>query len=368
MFELPKKFDREYSGIFRTIGRDVFSAGILKKENISIDWQGGSFPLFSVSVVLRGRGTYIDEDGTEYPLMPGKLFFRIPHRKHSTFIEENSHWLEFYVSCHFMSDDPSDYGGAQPHEHMELDEKREGYLKLKNMPGQDDDWIYSMCKHVFCINTQTPVRDVDLSLALLNECYDFISFMNNETNQSKIPLEMFAIITKLLKSRREDFSDRITSDIKKIILENLTDNRALPELLKDLPLSYPSLRQHFMRVMGHNIGEYQIQCRMEEAVNMLMRGVSVKETAFNLGYKDQFFFSKQFHQKLGYPPSAINPLNPRGIKRYQPKETSEPEHEPVAAKVSPIKPPPSVSGTMKTAKMKKAVSAVKKTGFAKKGR
>ena len=49
---------------------------------------------------------------------------------------------------------------------------------------------------------------------------------------------------------------------------------------------------------------------------MLMRGVSVKETAFNLGYKDQFFFSKQFHQKLGYPPSAINPLNPRGARRY----------------------------------------------------
>lgn len=58
---------------------------------------------------------------------------------------------------------------------------------------------------------------------------------------------------------------------------------------------------------------------------MLMRGVSVKETAFNLGYKDQFFFSKQFHQKLGYPPSAINPLNPRGIRRYQAREDSAAE-------------------------------------------
>ena len=339
MFELPKKFDREYSGIFRTIGRDVFSTGILKKENVTIDWLGGSFPLFSVSVLLRGRGTYVDEDGTEYPLMPGKLFFRIPHRKHSTYIEENSHWLEFYMSCHFMSDDAADYGGAKPPDHMELDEKREGYLKLKNMPGQDDKWVYSMCKHLLCINTQSPVRDVDLSLAILNECFDFISFMNNETNQSKIPLEMFSLITKLLKSRREDFSDRITSEIKKIIIENLTDNRSLPELLKDLPLSYPSLRQHFMRVMGHNIGEYQIQCRMEEAVNMLMRGVSVKETAFNLGYKDQFFFSKQFHQKLGYPPSAINPLNPRGIRRYQAREDSAAEpNEGKARTDSPARP------------------------------
>ena len=372
MFELPKKFDREYSGIFRTIGRDVFSAGILKKEDTTVDWLGGSFPLFSVSVVLRGRGTYVDEDGTEYPLMPGKLFFRIPHRKHSTFIEENSRWLEFYISCHFMSDDPADYGGADPHDHMELDEKREGYLKLKNMPGQDDSWIYPMCKHVFCIHTQTPVRDIDLSLALLNECFDFITFMNNETNQSKIPLEIFSLITKLLKSRREDFSDRITSDIKKIILENLTDNRSLPELLKDLPLSYPSLRQHFMRVMGHNIGEYQIQCRMEEAVNMLMRGVSVKETAFNLGYKDQFFFSKQFHQKLGYPPSAINPLNPRGIKRYQPKDAPEPPAEksvPEKSVVAPPPPPPHVPApkTKKNASAERASSSAKPAKSARRG-
>jgi AraC-like DNA-binding protein len=68
---------------------------------------------------------------------------------------------------------------------------------------------------------------------------------------------------------------------------------------------------------------------------MLMRGVSVKETAFNLGYKDQFFFSKQFHQKLGYPPSAINPLNPRGVRRYQAKDdaTAEPSTEKAASPV-----------------------------------
>ena len=64
---------------------------------------------------------------------------------------------------------------------------------------------------------------------------------------------------------------------------------------------------------------------------MLMRGVSVKETAFNLGYKDQFFFSKQFHQKLGYPPSAINPLNPRGVRRYQADNESAPEAKANAA-------------------------------------
>ncbi|MBR3506148.1 MAG: helix-turn-helix domain-containing protein, partial [Lentisphaeria bacterium] len=121
----------------------------------------------------------------------------------------------------------------------------------------------------------------------------------------------------------------------------------------------------FMRVMGHNIGEYQIQCRMEEAVNMLMRGVSVKETAFNLGYKDQFFFSKQFHQKLGYPPSAINPLNPRGVRRYQPKDAPAEPSEPVATVAPAGTKAAAPAGTKATAsaspKTKKAASAPKKS-------
>ena len=87
---------------------------------------------------------------------------------------------------------------------------------------------------------------------------------------------------------------------------------------------------------------------------MLMRGVSVKETAFSLGYKDQFFFSKQFHQKLGYPPSAINPLNPRGVRRYQPKDPPA-ESEPAG-----IAAPPQVKAAVPSPKAKKAASAPKK--------
>ena len=101
---------------------------------------------------------------------------------------------------------------------------------------------------------------------------------------------------------------------------------------------------------------------MEEAVNMLMRGVSVKETAFNLGYKDQFFFSKQFHQKLGYPPSAINPLNPRGVKRYQPKDAPA---EPESVKTVELATAKAPSAPTKT---KKAASAPKKSSSGRFGR
>ena len=96
---------------------------------------------------------------------------------------------------------------------------------------------------------------------------------------------------------------RIT--VKEIIQANIRSSSPLPELLKDIPFSYPSLRRHFMMINGYSIGQYQIQCRMEKAVNMLSSGMSVKETAERLGYKNQFFFSKQFHQQIGFPPSVL---------------------------------------------------------------
>ena len=62
MFEVPKKFDIDFGGVYRSIGRDAITAGIIRKHE-ELDWHGGGFPLFSVSVVLRGTGTYIDAAG-----------------------------------------------------------------------------------------------------------------------------------------------------------------------------------------------------------------------------------------------------------------------------------------------------------------
>ena len=94
MFEIPKKFDIDFGGVYRSIGRDAVTSGIIRKHE-TLDWRGGGFPLFSVSVVLRGTGAYIDAAGHREPLCPGKLFFRIPGVSHSNLIDPGSNWLEF---------------------------------------------------------------------------------------------------------------------------------------------------------------------------------------------------------------------------------------------------------------------------------
>ena len=48
MFEVPKKFDIDFGGVYRSIGRDAVTSGIIRKHE-ALDWRGGGFPLFSVS-------------------------------------------------------------------------------------------------------------------------------------------------------------------------------------------------------------------------------------------------------------------------------------------------------------------------------
>lgn len=61
----------------------------------------------------------------------------------------------------------------------------------------------------------------------------------------------------------------------------------------------------FKQKNGKSIKEYLIQVRMLRACELLERGYSVKNTAFSVGYKDEFTFSRAFKKYFSYPPTAI---------------------------------------------------------------
>ncbi len=304
--ELPAKYDKD-SSYFRSVGRNTINAGFEKKEDHLIDWSGGSFPLFSLSIVLRGQGVYVDSQKRQYNLAPGSIFFRIPKQPHQTTIAPDCRWLEFFVAFHFMdrnverSDDIPKANGFVP-----LDEGRTGHLKFKDMPGQDDRWVYPMCRHLLGLSEHGPVREIELSLELLNACENFVHCLRTDEDETMLPGKGLAMIIKILENRKKTPSDRVCDQVRQLIQENLDSHRKIPDILKSLPLSYATLRKHFQRQAGCSIGQYQIQCRMEKAVHLLQLGRSVKEVSDRLGYSDPYFFSRQFHQQLGYPPSVLN--------------------------------------------------------------
>jgi len=65
----------------------------------------------------------------------------------------------------------------------------------------------------------------------------------------------------------------------------------------------------FRQVSGHSPKEYMLNIRMTHARHMLSESnLSVGEIADRLGYRDLFFFSKQFKAKTGLAPTAFRSL------------------------------------------------------------
>jgi AraC-like DNA-binding protein len=64
----------------------------------------------------------------------------------------------------------------------------------------------------------------------------------------------------------------------------------------------------FRRKYGISPKSYQVQQRMNYAKYMLQESdCSIKEAALQLGYSDQYIFSKQFKSIFGCPPSKVKP-------------------------------------------------------------
>lgn len=62
----------------------------------------------------------------------------------------------------------------------------------------------------------------------------------------------------------------------------------------------------FKEMIGESVQTYMIRCRIERAQHLLTHaGMNVTEVADALGYRDIFFFSRQFKQYTGKSPSEI---------------------------------------------------------------
>ena len=62
----------------------------------------------------------------------------------------------------------------------------------------------------------------------------------------------------------------------------------------------------FKDIIGLSVQTYMIRMRIDRAQHLLMHaGMNVTEVADALGYRDIFFFSRQFKQYTGKSPSEI---------------------------------------------------------------
>ena len=79
---------------------------------------------------------------------------------------------------------------------------------------------------------------------------------------------------------------------------------ACTELAKDLGISERTLRRRFTAATGHSPRQYAIQQASAAARRLLAESdLPIKQIAQQLGYKNVFYFTRQFSRAVGVPPA-----------------------------------------------------------------
>lgn len=122
-------------------------------------------------------------------------------------------------------------------------------------------------------------------------------------------LEIF-LDSAMRRITEEDKQNRLqgSGNYKKIMSvmeENLDKNLSLNQISQLCGMSVPALEKTVFKYLHIGAISYYNALKMEKACSMLQNGHSVKETAINLGFSNQNYFSARFKKRFGCPPSKF---------------------------------------------------------------
>lgn len=108
----------------------------------------------------------------------------------------------------------------------------------------------------------------------------------------------YIIENEIIKYRNKPWTERIEN----FIIDHLHEKLTLAIVAKQIARSPSFVSQNFPEAFGMPFKNYVLKRKMERAMKMLESGCAVKQTAFDLGFYDEFHFSKKFKQYFGKPP------------------------------------------------------------------
>jgi AraC-like DNA-binding protein len=133
--------------------------------------------------------------------------------------------------------------------------------------------------------------------------------------QIKVGSLIFSLLAEILSyERRKDhpsYSQQITEKTKYLIETNIDSEIDMTSIAQTIGVSASRLNEIFKTYTSMTPYQYYIQIKIDKACRLLeQENISIKEAAFKLGFKDQYYFSRLFRQKTGVTPSKWKKLNP----------------------------------------------------------
>lgn len=131
----------------------------------------------------------------------------------------------------------------------------------------------------------------------------------NTIEHFKFVKELELFLLTLTQNSREGRTVHPEADIYagiiRVMEAHLHQRLSVPELAKLCGMSATHLQKLFSKNVGMGVMEYFQILQMDMALKLLREGRTVKETALELGYADQNYFSTAFKRITGHVPSKF---------------------------------------------------------------
>ncbi|OBZ12346.1 MULTISPECIES: AraC family transcriptional regulator [Bacillales] len=225
---------------------------------------------FDLFYVWSGEGE-VEVNGTLYQVGPGSCFLFRPNDYTSATHNPQKPLVLSYI--HFAINETID---AVPNRYRQLSDT------------VDFEYMLSRYVRLFLVQTYAAEEEAQLVLKQL-----MIHLLRED---KQLPVEKKA-------------SNQLTEAIHEVanfVRQNPSIAHRVEDLAMRAQLSPRYFSMKFKELIGMSVQTYMIRTRIERAQHLLMHaGMNVTEVADALGYRDIFFFSRQFKQYTGRSPSEI---------------------------------------------------------------
>ncbi|GMO55684.1 MAG: AraC family transcriptional regulator [Treponemataceae bacterium] len=233
--------------------------------------EGRTLPEFQLVFIGEGEGIF-QTDGNTYDVSSGTLMLILPGVPHFYKPLYESGWHEYWVG----------FCGRYFDALME-----QGFLTKSHV--------------VFDVGSKEYV------MGTFNRIFEELS-MQRPLYQLKVCSGVFSLIAEVLASsrRREqpNFYESVVEKAKYLMESNIYGTINVSDIAQKIGMSASRLSDIFKTYTSMTPYHYYIQIKIRKAQTMLEEeDISVKETAFRLGFDDQYYFSRLFKSKTGVAPS-----------------------------------------------------------------
>ena len=232
---------------------------------------GRTLPEFQLQYIHQGEGIFVADDRT-FKVNPGSAILVFPGQRHHYKPSAETGWVEYWVGFNGPVFDRLVQEGILTKEH--------NYLEI----GLRDS-IINVYEEIFGeVLAQRPLYQIKACSGIMSLLAEIITF-----------------------ERRKDQPDYYQSIVEKakILMDsNIYNTINLSSISKQLGISASRFNAIYKNYTSMSPYQYFIHIKINRAKGLLEHeNLSVKEVAYQLGFEDQYYFSRLFKIKTGIAPS-----------------------------------------------------------------